>query len=286
MQEIKVVQDALELNQTDILLAKEADLIKEFDVILEQEEVLWFQKSREKWIALGDRNTQYFHTSTIIRRRHNRIEMLKNDENVWVSDSRQLEQLAVDYYTRLYSMEDVDHVAPKLPQVGFMKLSRAEISELCKPVSVMEVETSMKSMGKFKASGPDGFQPIFYQESWEVVVDSVTRFVLEFFESGVLPRETNDALVVLIAKVLKPEKIMQFRPISLCNVLFKIITKTMVLRLKKVMTKLIGPAQSSFIPGRLSTDNIVVVQEAVHSMRRKKREERMDVAEIGFGKSL
>jgi len=77
-------------------------------------------------------------------------------------------------------------------------------------------------------------------------------------------------IVVLIAKVLKPEKITQFRPISLCNVVFKIITKTMVGRLKGVISKLVGPAQSSFIPGRLSTDNIVVVQEAVHSMQRKK----------------
>lgn len=83
-------------------------------------------------------------------------------------------------------------------------------------------------------------------------------------------KEMNDALIVLIAKVAKPEKITQFRPISLCNVLFKIITKAMVLRLKSVMPLLIGPAQSSFIPGRLSTDNIVIVQEAVHSMRRKK----------------
>lgn len=68
----------------------------------------------------------------------------------------------------------------------------------------------------------------------------------------------------------KPERITQFRPISLCNVLFKTITKTMGERLKKVMVKLIGPAQASFLPGRLSTDNIIVVQEAVHSMRRKK----------------
>lgn len=77
-------------------------------------------------------------------------------------------------------------------------------------------------------------------------------------------------MLVLIPKVLKPEKIMQFRPISLCNVLFKTITKAMVMRLKTLMSKLIGPAQASFIPGRLSTDNIVIVQEAVHSMRRKK----------------
>lgn len=54
--------------------------------------------------------------------------------------------------------------------------------------------------------------------------------------------------------------------------LFKIITKTMVGRLKGMMTKLVGPANASFIPGRLSMDNIVVVQEAVHSMRHRKDE--------------
>lgn len=68
---------------------------------------------------------------------------------------------------------------------------------------------------------------------------------------------------------MKPERITQFRPISLCNVFFKTITKAMVIRLKGIINKLIEPAQASFIPGRLSTDNIVVVQEAV-SMRRKK----------------
>lgn len=99
---------------------------------------------------------------------------------------------------------------------------------------------------------------------------SVTRFGLEFFKSGVLAEGMNDAMVVLIPKVLKPERIMQFRPISLRNVIFKIFTKAMVLRLKQLMPKLIGPSKASFIPGRLSSDNIVIVQEAVHSMRRKK----------------
>lgn len=125
-------------------------------------------------------------------------------------------------------------------------------------------------MGKYKAPGPDGFQPVFYQHCWDVVGNSVVNFVLEFFETGTLPPDMNAALVVLIAKVAKPERIMQFRPISLCNVLFIIITKAMVTRLKGVISKLIGPAHASFIPGRLSTDNIVIVQEAVHSMRKKK----------------
>ncbi|KAG7578919.1 Reverse transcriptase domain [Arabidopsis thaliana x Arabidopsis arenosa] len=270
VEEIKIVQDLLDLNQTDALLSKEAMLIKEFDTVLEQEEMLWFQKSRDRWITLGDRNTTYFHTSTVIRRRRNRIEMLKNDEEHWISNSQELEKLALDYYTRLYSMIDVDPIVDRLPQQGFVALSPADRTELSRSFVAEEVEKAIRSMGKFKSPGPDGYQPIFYQQCWETVGESVIKLVLEFFENLELPMNLNDALVVLLPKVGKPEKITQFRPISLCNVLFKIITKTMVERLKPVMSKLIGPAQASFIPGRVSTDNIVLVQEAVHSMRRKK----------------
>ena len=196
--------------------------------------------------------------------------MLKNDDDQWVSESQELEVMAIEYYKKLYSMDDVEEEVDKLAPDGFEELTTGELVALNKPFTNLEVENSVRSMWSFKAPGPDGYKPIFYQDCWSVVGESVTKFVLNFFETGQLPPKTNDALLVLIAKVSKPERMSQFRPISLCNVLFKIITKIMVIRLKKLMPKLIGPTQSSFIPGRLSADNIVVVQEAVHSMRRKK----------------
>lgn len=76
-EEIKVVQDILDQHQTDVLLRKEGELVGELDVVLEQEELIWFQKSREKWVVHGYRNTKFFHTSTMIRRKINRIERLK-----------------------------------------------------------------------------------------------------------------------------------------------------------------------------------------------------------------
>lgn len=269
MNDLKVVQDIIEINLTDALLSKEEELIKEFDIVLEQEEILWFQKSREKWIALGNRNTKYFHTSTIIRRRRNKIEMLKDDGGRWISQPHELEESTINYYQRLYSLDDVDPIVETLPQEGFVVLSREDLMSLNRPFSAKDVEESVRSMGKYKAPGPDGYQPLFYQDCWDVVGQSVVQFVLKIFETGALKSGLNDALVVLIPKIAKPDRMAQFRPISLCNVLFKTITKTLVMRLKKIMPKLIGPAQASFIPGRLSTDNIVVVQEAVHSMRRK-----------------
>lgn len=61
---------------------KEGDLLREFEIVLEQEELIWLQKSREKWVVYGDRNTKFFHMSTIIRRRRNKVDMLKNSENL------------------------------------------------------------------------------------------------------------------------------------------------------------------------------------------------------------
>jgi len=101
MGDIKGVQDLLMISQTDLLLAQEEKLLAEFDIILEQEETLWFQKSREKFLALGDRNTSFFHTSTVIRRRRNKIEALKNGDDRWITDTKELESLALDYYQKL-----------------------------------------------------------------------------------------------------------------------------------------------------------------------------------------
>ncbi|CAA7049547.1 unnamed protein product [Microthlaspi erraticum] len=259
VKELQEVQVELENMCSDELLQREADLLKEFDTLLEQEEMIWAQKSREKWVAHGDRNTTFFHTSTIIRRRRNRIEMLKDDAGAWISDTPELEKLAMSYYQRLYSLQDVDQVVVPLPAEGFVELTQLQLRDLNIPFSEEDIVKAVRSMGSLKAPEPDGFQPVFYQKCWTEVGASVTRFALDFFRTGSLPQGTNDVMLVLLPKVASPEKIQQFRPISMCNVLLKIITKVMVERMKPVMTKLIGPAQSSFIPGRLSTDNIVIV---------------------------
>lgn len=67
-----------------------------------QEELIWFQKSRSKWLEFGDRNTRFFHGVTTIRRRKNHITTLQNDNGDWVHDVKLLENMATNYYKDLF----------------------------------------------------------------------------------------------------------------------------------------------------------------------------------------
>jgi hypothetical protein len=103
-----------------------------------------------------------------------------------------------------------------------------------------------------------------------VVGPAVCNYIREVLDGWSSVAEINQTFLVLIPKVAKPESVLQFRPISLCNVNFKILTKVIVSRLKPMIPNMASKHQSSFISGRHITDTIVVAQEIIHSMRSMK----------------
>lgn len=97
--------------------------------------------------------------------------------------------------------------------------------------------------------------------------------------------EVNGTLIVLIPKKDHPEVIGDLRPISLCNVIYKEVTKIIVNRLKPILPQVIAPNQCSFVPGRHSSDNIIIAQEVIHSMRNMKKKKGFMAIKIDLEKA-
>ena len=104
----------------------------------------------------------------------------------------------------------------------------------------MEVDQALAQMHPHKAPGPDGMNPFFYQKFWDTIGNDVSATVLAILHGHPIPPELNRTFVALIPKKPKPESILEFRPISLCNVAYKLVTKVIANRLKPLLPNIIS----------------------------------------------
>ena len=132
-----------------------------------------------------------------------------------------------------------------------------------------EIKTALFQMHPNKAPGPDGMHALFFQKFWHVVGNDIITFVKRWWKGEVGLEDINKTCVVLIPKCANPKRMTEFRPISCCNVLYKIISKTMANKLKPLLCDIISENQSAFVPKRLITDNALIAFEIFHSMKRK-----------------
>nr|KYP63974.1 Transposon TX1 uncharacterized [Cajanus cajan] len=130
-----------------------------------------------------------------------------------------------------------------------ISLSGEECTSLETPVLKEEVFRVLQSMKSYKAQGPDGFQLIFFKNYWNEVGEDVWRFVAMAFETGRINPKATETLLVLIPKIDHPTTFKDFCPISLCNVVYKLVSKILVNRLRPILMRLVSPLQNNFILG-------------------------------------
>lgn len=114
--------------------------------------------------------------------------------------------------------------------------------------------------------------------------DSIVKLSLEYLDMGRMRDDLNDASITFTPKVTNPDRVNQFRPISLCNVSYKIIANAITNSVKLVLHDLISEEQSSLVLKRQITDNILVYQEVLHNMRKKQGSKGIMVLKIDLEK--
>ena len=244
------------------------DLSNELNALHKQEESYWFARARANELRDGDKNTAYFHRGASQRKHFNSISGLFDDNNVWKDSPEDLEKLVSSYFGTLFSTESPTDFEQALDGLRPLVTEEMNTKLLIEPTEE-EIKNALFQMHPNKAPGPDGMHALFFQKFWHVVGNDIITFVNCWWRGEVGLEDINKTCVVLIPKCANPKRMTEFRPISCCNVLYKIISKTMANKLKPLLCDIISENQSAFVPKRLITDNALIAFEIFHSMKRK-----------------
>lgn len=153
-------------------------------------------------------------------------------------------------------------------------------------VTMEEVHSALFSMESYKSPGPDGYSTCcFLKAKWDVLGSSIFQFVNQVFHNPKTIDEANQTLLTLIPKVVDLARASNFQPIALCNVIYKVVMKVLAIHIKNVLPNVISNNQSSFIAGRNSIDNSIVLQETVHSMQFKTGRKHFMVVKLDLTKA-
>lgn len=221
--------------------------------------------AKRDWLSMGDRNTQFYYAWASQRRRQNNIEQITDLAGTIWSNQEDVGRVFTSYFQQLFSTEGSKGLKECISAVD-PKVTPGMNEYLVRVFLPQEVDTALAQMNPLKAPGPDGFGACFYQKHWLTLGDTVRQAALEFLNVGTVSPSFNSTLFALIPKVYPAVSVSDFRPISLCNVFYKLVAKVLANRLKQVLLEVISPHQSAFVPGRLITNNVLVAYEALHTM--------------------
>lgn len=121
---------------------------------------------------------------------------------------------------------------------------------------------------------------LFFHKFWHIIGDGVTYTILSLLNDKLDPSFLNKTYIAFIPKIKNPKTIKDYQPISLCNIIFKIVTKTIANRLKNVLSDIIHNTQNAFIVRKLIIDNALLAFKAFHFINKKRNSNKFDMSKV------
>ena len=246
------------------------DVCKEINELLHHEEVFWRQRARSIWLLAGDKNNKFFHQRACQRQHTNHIEGLQDGQGLWHTNHEHLATIAKDHYKELFTTSNPQHMEGVLSAVDRV-VSDEMNHTLDRPYIEEEVRVALFQMHPSKAPRPDDMSPFFFQKYWHIIGPDITTAVLSVLHSGKCLHKMNFTHIVLIPKKVTPRLISDYRPISLGNVVSRIVSKVLANCIKTVLPNIISDSQSAFVPDRLITNNTTVAFKMICRMRNRRK---------------
>ena len=199
-------------------------------------ESLMRQKARIRWIKERDCNTRYFHLLMNARRTKNAIRGLLIDGS-WVDDPIKVKQEICSFFNNRFI--EPDQCRPVLNGIRFRAIGQQQNDMLVGAFFEEEIRAAVWDYESEKSPGSDGLNFKFVKQFWEILKPDIIRFLTEFHANGVFPRGSNASFITLIPKRKNPQNLNEYRPISLIGCIYKIVSKLLANRLKKVLPEII-----------------------------------------------
>lgn len=180
--------------------------------------------------------------------------------------------MVVQFYSDLLGVENGSVTPMTVDQIQQLHPFRCEASASVKLSAIPtdeEIRSTLFSLPKNKAPGPDGFSVEFFTSAWDLVGKDVISAVKSFFTTSVLPRQVNATVISLIPKVSGADKLSDFRPISLCNTVYKVISKIIASRLQDLTPDIVQRNQVGFVKGRILSENVLLASELVSDFNKE-----------------
>lgn len=156
------LEKAIDEHPSHYLLQLHQNLSLRYQQLLEQEEDFWKHKSRLDWMAQGDKNTKFFHTTTIIRTKRNRIDYVQNSQGEMISDPQFVKQSLTNFFTDILQTKATS--SPFTPILSEDWNPAPLLQNIAAHISDQEIEYALFSIKPMKAPGPDRVHAIFFHK--------------------------------------------------------------------------------------------------------------------------
>ncbi|KAI0496466.1 hypothetical protein KFK09_022783 [Dendrobium nobile] len=224
----------------------------------------WRQRAKAKWMDEGDCNSSFFHAFANARRCSNWISHIKAIDGTISEEEEVIQKMFSDFFRlkwqhRSYSLEGWP---TPVNTIGMMdqKMLDAKFSR-------KELQVVVNDSKRNVSLGNDGISFAFIKDFWHIIKDDVWLAISQFLLSGVMDQTWKETLIVLIPKTKCPQEPINYRPISLCMTVYKLIAKMLLNRLERVIQKIISVDQAAFIKGHSLSDHVLLAHEVFNKFR-------------------